>query len=72
MPERNFLISPPGSPPVGWEQTHEVSLAEDLQPALEQLRVRREQEDLRPSMMDHTDLYRDRHADGPDLFYSAC
>ena len=50
MPERNFLISPPGSPPVGWEQTHEeppneVPLAEDLQRALEQLRARREQED---------------------------
>ena len=23
VPECNFLISPPGSPPVGWEQTHE-------------------------------------------------
>ena len=50
MPERNFLISPPGSPPVGWEQTHEeppneVHLAEDLQRAFEQLRVRREPED---------------------------
>jgi len=43
--ERNFLNSPPGSPPVGWEQTHEeppeVPLAEDLQRALEQLRVNR-------------------------------
>ena len=50
MRERNFLISPPGSPPVGWEQTHEdppneVPLAEDLQRTLEQLRARREQED---------------------------
>ena len=50
MPERNFLISPPGRPPVGWEQTHEeppneVPLAKDLQRALEQPRVRRKQED---------------------------
>ena len=40
----------PGIPPVGWEQTqgvppNEVSLAEDLQPALDQLHGRREQED---------------------------
>ena len=50
VPERNFLISPPGSPPVGWKQTqeeppNEVALAEDLQCALEQLRVRRDQGD---------------------------
>ena len=50
VPERNFLISPPGSPPVGWEQTHEeppneVPLAEDLQRSLEQLCAQREQED---------------------------
>jgi len=50
VPERNLLISPPGSPPVGWEQTHEeppneVPLAVDLQRALEQLRAKREQED---------------------------
>ena len=50
MPERNFLISPPGNPLVGWELTHEeppngVPLTEDLQHALEQLRVRREQEE---------------------------
>jgi hypothetical protein len=43
--ERNFLISPP----VGWDQTYEeppneLHLAEDLHRALEQLRVRHEQE----------------------------
>ena len=48
MLERNLLISPPGSPLVGWEQTHEESpneepLAEDLQRVVEQLRARREQ-----------------------------
>ena len=44
--ERNFLVLPPGSPPVSWDQTHEeppneVPLAEDLQRALKQLRVKR-------------------------------
>ena len=47
--ERNFLISPPGSPPGDSEQTeepaNEVLLAVDPQRVLEQLRVKREQED---------------------------
>ena len=40
--DRNFLISPPGSPPVGWEQAREDppnmdTLADDLARALDQL-----------------------------------
>jgi len=47
VPERNFPIPPPGSPPVGWEQTceespNEVLLTGDLPRAFEQLRVQRE------------------------------
>lgn len=43
--EKNFLISPPGSPPVGWEQIKEdppnsAPLAEDLISALRRLQMR--------------------------------
>jgi hypothetical protein len=43
--EKNFLISPPGSPPVGWEQVREdppnvTPLAVDLIEALRKLQVR--------------------------------
>ncbi|ESK92186.1 calcineurin-binding protein [Moniliophthora roreri MCA 2997] len=43
--ERNFLISPPGSPPVGWEPMREdppnaTPLADDLIAALKNLQVR--------------------------------
>ncbi|KAI6046685.1 Calcipressin [Pisolithus marmoratus] len=43
--EKNFLISPPGSPPVGWEQIREeppnsAALAEDLIAALNKLKCR--------------------------------
>ncbi|KAF8626205.1 hypothetical protein AX15_004895 [Amanita polypyramis BW_CC] len=42
--EKNFLISPPGSPPVGWEQVEEdppnrTPLAEDLMVALKKLEL---------------------------------
>lgn len=45
--EKNFLISPPGSPPVGWEQIREdppnsTPLADDLIAALNRLQVERE------------------------------
>ncbi|GJE88072.1 Calcipressin [Phanerochaete sordida] len=45
--EKNFLISPPGSPPVGWEQIREdppnnAPLADDLISALKRLQVERE------------------------------
>ncbi|EMD34315.1 hypothetical protein CERSUDRAFT_86436 [Gelatoporia subvermispora B] len=47
--EKNFLISPPGSPPVGWEQTREdppnaTPLAEDLVRALRSLQLAQEHE----------------------------
>lgn len=44
MPERNFLISPPGSPPVGWvpvreDPPNESPLAQDLVDALERVKA---------------------------------
>ncbi|KAL5490648.1 hypothetical protein ACEPAI_5482 [Sanghuangporus weigelae] len=48
--ERNFLISPPGSPPVGWEAAREEPpnnspLADDLITALRRLQISQENEE---------------------------
>ncbi|KAJ2913585.1 hypothetical protein MD484_g6831, partial [Candolleomyces efflorescens] len=48
--EKNFLISPPGSPPVGWEQIREdppnsTPLADDLMAALHKLKIQEEEDD---------------------------
>ena len=48
--DKNFLISPPGSPPVGWEQIREdppnvETLADDLARALEQLSFQQTEND---------------------------
>ncbi|KAH9857495.1 Calcipressin [Lenzites betulinus] len=51
--DKNFLISPPGSPPVGWEQIREdppnsTPLAHDLMHALKRLELQAEQESRGP------------------------
>ncbi|KIK59094.1 hypothetical protein GYMLUDRAFT_170205 [Collybiopsis luxurians FD-317 M1] len=48
--EKNFLISPPGSPPIGWEPIKEeppnaTPLAEDLMVALQQLQIEQRERD---------------------------
>ncbi|KAI0696579.1 Calcipressin [Cerioporus squamosus] len=53
--EKNFLISPPGSPPVGWEQIREdppnsTALAHDLIAALRRLEIQEEQERRGPGL----------------------
>lgn len=50
VPAKNFLISPPGSPPIGWEPREEdppnaSPLADDLIMALEILQQKREREE---------------------------
>ncbi|KAF5386767.1 hypothetical protein D9615_002009 [Tricholomella constricta] len=49
--EKNFLISPPGSPPVGWEQVKEdppnpTPLADDLIQALRKLQIHEKRSSL--------------------------
>ncbi|KAI0648420.1 Calcipressin [Trametes meyenii] len=51
--DKNFLISPPGSPPVGWEQIREdppnaTPLAHDLITALRRLEIQEEEESRGP------------------------
>ncbi|OSX56251.1 hypothetical protein POSPLADRAFT_1160509 [Postia placenta MAD-698-R-SB12] len=53
--EKNFLISPPGSPPVGWEPIREeppnaTPLAEDLIAALRRLQLQEEQRNKVPGV----------------------
>ncbi|TEB31408.1 calcineurin-binding protein [Coprinellus micaceus] len=59
--EKNFLISPPGSPPVGWEQIQEdppnsTPLADDLMAALQKLKMQeQENENSGYEMLLHPD-----------------
>lgn len=53
--EKNFLISPPGSPPVGWEPIVEeppnaTPLADDLMAALKRLKVQEENRNRAPGL----------------------
>lgn len=57
--DKNFLISPPGSPPVGWEPIHEdppntVTLADDLMRALENLAMEQKLDESQPSTPTHS------------------
>lgn len=66
--EKNFLISPPGSPPIGWEQIREdppnsTPLANDLIVALKKLKTH-EESHIRPAfeqLLDPMDM------DGPGV-----
>ncbi|KXN91958.1 hypothetical protein AN958_11018 [Leucoagaricus sp. SymC.cos] len=55
--DKNFLISPPGSPPVGWESIREdppnaAPLAEDLMEALKKLHVQQGRKEIRKSSLE--------------------
>lgn len=52
---KNFLISPPGSPPVGWESIHEeppnaTPLADDLMEALRKVHLQQRSSERRKSL----------------------
>ncbi|KAG6900356.1 hypothetical protein C0993_011987 [Termitomyces sp. T159_Od127] len=56
--EKNFLISPPGSPPVGWEQIREDPpnanpLADDLMHALQKLQLQERRSSLEVLLEPH-------------------
>lgn len=56
--EKNFLISPPGSPPVGWEPIKEdppnpAPLADDLMTALRKLQVHEKRSSLEVLLEPH-------------------
>lgn len=55
--DKNFLISPPGSPPVGWESMQEdppntTPLADDLMQALQRLHVQQQSTERRKSSLE--------------------
>lgn len=74
--ERNFLISPPGSPPVGWEPIpeeppNETPLADDLIMALRRLQVTQENEE-RPGLNGVSVLIEPEEGPGVGVYVEDC